>query len=69
MSLPADEAALRFADRQRETRRIKEMLEEGLRKKEAALELGRSTVTVWRRLKEAEGERFGHDGKRLEKEG
>jgi DNA invertase Pin-like site-specific DNA recombinase len=49
MPLPAEEAPLRFAERQREARRIKEMLDEGLRKAEVARELGRSRMTVWRR--------------------
>lgn len=69
MALPADEAPLRFAVRQREARRIEEMLEEGLRKVEIARELGRSRMTVWRRGEELKGARFGHGGKKLEGEG
>ena len=68
MALPLDEAPLRFAVRQREARRIGDMLEEGLRKVEIARELGKSRMTVWRRGAEAKGVRFGHGGKRLEAE-
>ena len=67
MALPDDDAPLRFAARQREARRIGEMLDEGLRKVEVAREIGISRTTVYRRTEEAKGERFGHGGKRLDR--
>lgn len=68
MPLSAEEAPLRFATRQREARRIGEMVEEGLRKVEVARELGIGRATLYRRLGEAKGERYGHQSRRLDQE-
>lgn len=58
----------RLSERLQQAKRIGEAVEEGTPKVELARELGMGRATLYRRLGEAKGDRYGHQSKRLKTE-